>query len=234
MDAINRADYYSGGYFLIRASKPDWPQLQTNLLPDKLVSLSECICPRLFVYWGWTPGDRQAALDFGIPESRVDEFTEWCRKPFEADMAYPSMFYSTEAACRFVRRFLPDRDKLYLIGVGLPQELEADYRRAESGEEKTGVTQQIGEHSPLESGGTVLGFEIVSFSYHDFGDSWLCSGLEREMHRLFHIHPNPYGLIDTYKEAKKVYDWIAEDDMQGRRAEPEPYYPWLLVSYPLT
>jgi hypothetical protein len=54
------------------------------------------------------------------------------------------------------------------------------------------------------------------------------------MHELFGIRPNQYGLISTYDEAKKVHDWIAEDNMQGTRAEPYPYDAWLLVSYPLT
>jgi hypothetical protein len=53
------------------------------------------------------------------------------------------------------------------------------------------------------------------------------------MHDLYGIRPNPYGLIDTFTDAKKVHDWIAEDNLQGTRAEPEPYAPWLLVSYPL-
>ena len=50
------------------------------------------------------------------------------------------------------------------------------------------------------------------------------------MNELFGIRPNPYGLIDTYEDAKKVADWIAEDKHRG---EPLPYYPWLIVQYPL-
>jgi hypothetical protein len=32
---------------------------------------------------------------------------------------------------------------------------------------------------------------------------------------------------------KRVHNWIAEEDMQGTRGEPEPYDAWLLVDYPL-
>ena len=54
---IDQREYYSGGYFLIRANKPDWPQLQTELLPDKLLSLSRCICPQHLKFsWGWDAG----------------------------------------------------------------------------------------------------------------------------------------------------------------------------------
>jgi hypothetical protein len=90
----------------------------------------------------------------------------------------------------------------------------------------------VGEHEPLPTGGNILGFEVTSFHF-GHGHSWLCSGLERDMHELFGIRPNSYGLIDSYEEAKKAYQWIAEDKLQGTRAEPEPYYPWLIVQYPL-
>ena len=116
---IDLSDYYSGGYFLLRADKPDWPQLQTDLLPDKLISLSGHICPRLKVYWGWTPGDRDAAFRFGIPEFKLNEFVEWCQTEYQSDMDIVSMFYSPEAARRFIERFLPDTADLYLIGTGL-------------------------------------------------------------------------------------------------------------------
>ena len=67
----------------------------------------------------------------------------------------------------------------------------------------------------------------------DFGHSWLCSGLERDMHERFGIRANNKGLLDSYADAKQVYDWIADDAMQGARAEPEPYALWLLLAYPL-
>ena len=38
-------------------------------------------------------------------------------------------------------------------------------------------------------------------------------------------------MIDSYEYAKKIYDWIAEDEQKGTRAEPEPYDFWLLTSY---
>jgi hypothetical protein len=73
----------------------------------------------------------------------------------------------------------------------------------------------------------------LSISYdQNINDSWLCSGLERDMFEQFGIRPNKNGLINTYDEAMRVYRWIAEDEQRGHRAEPEPYYPWLLVAYP--
>ncbi len=231
---IDLNDYYSGGYFLLRAYKPDWPTLQTDLLPDKLISLSTHICPRLEVYWGWIPGNPEAALKFGIPEAKLDDFIEWCKSGYENDLDYPSMFYSPEAARRFIKQFDLDKHNQYIIGTGLPKELEEANWREKGDENVSGIEKQVEQHLPLETGGGTLGFEVVSYSYSDYGCSWLCNYLHLDMFDLNGIRPNNYGLIDTHIEAKQVYNWIDEGEKQGvRRAEPEPYDFWLLVSYPL-
>jgi hypothetical protein len=231
---IDLNDYYSGGYFLLRSDKPDWPQLQTDLLPPKGISLSRHICPRLEVYWGWTPGSPEAALEFGIPQAKLDNFLAWCKSGYENDLDYTSMFYSPEAARRFIRQFELDTYGLYIIGTGLPEELEEANWREAGNEDVMGIEKRIEQHLPLETGGSILGFEVASFSYSDYGCSWLCNYLHQDMFDLYGIRPNQYGLIDTHMEAKQVYDWIEEGEKQGvRRAEPEPYDFWLLISYPL-
>jgi hypothetical protein len=53
------------------------------------------------------------------------------------------------------------------------------------------------------------------------------------MHELYGIHPNQYGLIDSHEDAEKVSEWINEDRIGHSRGEPDPYYPWLIVQYPL-
>ena len=86
----------------------------------------------------------------------------------------------------------------------------------------------------LKPNGNILGFEILSYEYSNLGCSWLCSGIDKDMFEQFNIRPNQFGLINSYKEAKQVYEWIAEDELQGTRGEPYPYYPWLIVQYPIT
>ncbi|MCA9885199.1 MAG: hypothetical protein KC708_19615, partial [Anaerolineae bacterium] len=73
--------------------------------------------------------------------------------------------------------------------------------------------------------------EVLSESFTEMGCSWLCSGLEKDMFTLFGIRPNEHGLLNSLEDAMKVYEWIAEDECKGYRAEPEPYFPWLVVSY---
>jgi hypothetical protein len=231
---VDLSDYYSGGYFLVKADKPDWEQLHDSLLPNKFVSLSRCMCPHLEVYWGWTPGDQEAALNFGIPQDKLSQFIEWCSTEYKSHMDYTSIFYSVKNAQQFIKRFLLNTEDLYIVGAGLHKELEASRWREPNQEKIEGIDKLIEQHLPLETGGTLLGYDVVSYSYHDLSCSWLCNLNIRTMHEMFDVRPNNYGLFETYEDARKVDQWIFEDDMKGTRAEPEPYDVWMLMSYPLT
>jgi hypothetical protein len=235
---IDLSKFYSGGYFLMRANDPDWgDEWRGGLLPTKLISLSECIGWQFRVNWGWIPGDREAALKFGIPETRLDACLEWCAYKYDTEMDIWSVFYSTSAVRRFIQQFEVPTDDLHIVGVGLPRQSDiVDYYTSSySSPEDYGIEKLIKQKLSLEAGGQPLGFEVVSYSgYGRFSHSWLCSGLHQDMLDLFGIKPNSHGLIETQEEAVKVYEWIKEDEMKGHRGEPEPYTPWLLVDYPLT
>lgn len=233
METVDLKDFYSGGYFLLRAGRPDWPPPFGKFLPDgNLISLSECICQkRLSVIWGWNPGNREAALEFGIPHTRLAEFVAWCGSEYRELMDVTSMFHSPEAVRTFVKRFDVSTDNLFIIGAALPKELHNAWLEEEPDDE--GIAKRVKQAIPVEKSGESLGYDIVSYSYTDFAHSWLCSGLEHDMNKLFGIRANSWGLIDTHADAKKVNDWIAEDEGKGTRAEPEPYDFWLLLSYPL-
>ncbi|MBC7870871.1 MAG: hypothetical protein H7Y09_08530 [Chitinophagaceae bacterium] len=233
METIDLRDLYSGGYFLLRAGRPDWPPPFGEFLPNgNLISLSNCICrKRLSVIWGCDPGNRKAALEFGIPETRLTEFVAWCGTEYRESMDLTSMFYSSDAARNFIRRFELNTDNLFIIGAGLPHELHKAWREEEPDNE--GIAKRVKQGIPIDKSGEPIGYDVVSYSYHDFAHSWLCSGLEKDMSETFGIRVNSIGLLNTYADAKKVNDWIAEDDGKGVRAEPEPYDLWLVVSYPL-
>jgi hypothetical protein len=226
-------DYYSGGYFLIRAGRPDWPAPFGEFLPSgNLISLSDCICrKRVNVGWGWIPGNREAALDFGISEARLSDFFKWCGVEYLEWMDHWSMFHSLQTARNFITRFELNTENLFLIGAALPKELHNAWLSEEPDSE--GIAKRVKQALAVEVG-EPLGFDVVSYSYTDFAHSWLCSGLEKEMNALFGIRSNHLGLLDSYSDAKKINDWIAEDEGKGTRAEPESYDFWLLVSYPLS
>jgi hypothetical protein len=231
---IDLRDYYCGGYFLIRANTSGY-RADSLLLPDKIISLSGCICSKLTVYWGWNDEHKQAALDFGVPEARFAEFQAWCSQAAEvSQFDYDSVFYSLSAARDVRHRFVPNTKDLHLIGVGLHKSLEQNFWRTPLSDQIHGVVRQIQRQLNLENGGDILGFEVVGLAFHNLSCSWLCSSIDTDMHKLYEIRPSEFGLINTFNEAKLVYDWIDEDEMKGIRSEPLPYDAWLLVSYPLT
>lgn len=52
---IHRTQFYSGGFFLIRAAYPEMQEQDAKLLPEKIISLSPCFCERLDS-WQWEHG----------------------------------------------------------------------------------------------------------------------------------------------------------------------------------
>ncbi|MBK9125523.1 MAG: hypothetical protein IPM16_20690 [Chloroflexi bacterium] len=226
---IELTRFVSGGYFITREGNPGWEQLK-ELLPDRLISLSSHICPQFSVSWGWITGNRQAALDFGVRASQIDEFVAWCGTDYREDMDIWSMFYSPVAANRFINRFIEDRQGLHIVGAGLPLELEVANWRWPG--ESEGIEKRVEQRLPMAEGGRTLGFELLRFSHNNFDCSWLCTYLHQDMHRLFGIVPGEFGLIQREVEAQTVYAWIAEDERK-RHADPIIYDYWLLVDYPL-
>lgn len=83
---------------------------------------------------------------------------------------------------------------------------------------------------PLEPGGTVLGFEPLSY-HHGIECSWLCNSLERSAEAALGIRPDPdSGLLSDVEDAVRVVEHISQDDVG---AEPGTWLPWLVVRYPL-
>jgi hypothetical protein len=170
---------------------------------------------------------------------------QWENRELQAELGHPNVFYTLAAAQTIANEFLPDKSYLHILGIALPQTLVEDFlsdnqQTTFSVEKQTyedtlyGINAVLREAKPPEAGASVIGHEVLSsYGLGQIGHSWLCSGLERDMHDLFNIRPNPHGLIDSLADAMRVYAWIAEDEQKGHRAEPEPYYPWLLVDYPL-
>lgn len=241
---IDLSEYMAGGYFITKyADRPEY--LDAGLLPERLVSLSECIGSSVQIYWGWDlDKHRQEALQFGILSEKLNEFAAWILGKGRTDIDFPGVFYSIEAARRFVAEFLPVKDGLLIIGIALPESLVDGFlndnqqtvynaNTQEYIQETYGINLALSERKPLPPNGEILGFEVVSY-YYNLDHSWLCSGLERDMHQKFGIRPGQYGLIETFEDANRVHEWILEGEAKGEhRGEPEPYYPWLIARYPL-
>jgi len=242
MDSIDLSDYVAGGYFVAKPiRREDW--MSAELLPEQLITLSSCLNKsKVQIYWGWDTDQYKTEIqDSGIKESDLEALRTWSQSE---NIGHPNVFYSLNAAQDFITKFTPHND-FSVFGIALPKELVSNFL-AENQQtiyypatQTTkpvidGINLVLSQNKTLEPHGNILGFEIVSSVYSDLAHSWLCNGIEKDMFEQFSIRPNQYGLINSYLEAKQIYDWIAEDELRGTRSEPEPYYPWLIVQYPIT
>lgn len=230
MEAIDLNRFYSAGYVVIPAAHPGWPQLHEDGMTGKLISLSDCISPRLLDRL-WRDITEVEALDYGIRPDRLGAFADWRTRAYPSEIDDWGMFFSLQAAQQFVEQFAVAFEGLHVIGIGIAHDLAET--RFPNDLPFSGLETQIAKRMPLEKVGTPIGFEIVSYGYAPFGHSWLCSGLNRDLRDEFNTEANAYALIPDEVAARRLFEWVAEDDMRGRRGEPEPYHYWLLVDYPL-
>ena len=207
---IDLSEYVAGGYFVVKYSDHGFEP--SELLPQRLISISNCIGRKLEIYWGWdTNQNRQDILDFGIPEEKFSAFETWSTSA--SNIGFPGVFYTLDAAREFIATFLATVQDIVLIGIGLPNEMVDDFivdnpqtvydpATQMHLQDLYGINYVLHQKNQLASEGQAIGFEVVGENF-GLSCSWLCSGLEKVMHDLFGIHPNSYGLIDSYEDAKK-------------------------------
>jgi len=226
MPALDLNDYYSAGYFLIRENIiPAWLNEPEELVPDEIISLESEFCPKFNISWGWDTTKPTQALDFGVNESKWDEFERWCIEAHTKEIDVGCMFHSTDAIRRLIKQFIFESrwEKLIVVGVGLHHSCEADWKEPHGTE---GVELRILKPLPIETGGQVLGFDVASYAHHNFDHTWLSHGHHRGVFHELGIRPGNHGLLQTRAEAVLAQEYANAHD-------GFIYEYWLLVSYPL-
>jgi hypothetical protein len=238
---IDLNDYVAGGYFVLKYAN------RTNnskeLLPDKLISISDCRGDVLCLLPTWQERHR-AALEFGIPSEKLPAFEKWLLEKRGIEFGYSSVFYSLKTAGRFVAEFLSERNDILVIGIGLHRTLvdgflaacyqekvrlhktDSQNRWELNLDERVGIDRVVAESHPLKEGGKIFGFDLAAYTI-DFVCSWLCMGDEYKLDDDLRKRPNQYGLIDEFETAKIVQTWRGD-------SVPDSYCPWLIVQYPLS
>ncbi|HNY26122.1 MAG TPA: hypothetical protein PLA90_00965 [Candidatus Sumerlaeota bacterium] len=239
--------YLSGGYFLTRpVDRQSWQSAQ--ILPDRILSFSQCLFPRLPAPWmfDWMLKDEQEAFrqaaDSGISPKGTLAARKWTTRHYDADMAHSGLFYRLETARDFVREFLSHNPDWTICGLGLHSSLAKRFLQEaippappnSNGADPTdGVNRAIRSGLPLANGGVPLGFELLGFDFNSYNleHSWLCNGLEVDFHENPGITLGKFGLIEKFEDARACADRIVRENIQ---AEPGLWLPWLIVQYPQT
>jgi len=227
----------SAGYFLTRDFvRPDHGSV--DLLPERLVSASECLASFVPATWTltWVHSSDEArqktALEFGLSPAALPSVMESATESFERDWGWPYVFYTLAGARQFHRQFLSSGSTVRLFGLALPEDLFPAFLKAAepgTGEGETGFLACAKAGKALEPGGVPIGWEILGFEYGMF-HSWLCNGLERDVSQVLSIRPNAHGFIGSLDNARRVANFCGQESVG---AEPALWQPWLVVEYSL-
>ena len=212
---------FSGGYFLTRTVERA-AFMAADLLPDRLLSLSDCICDFAPSHWAiqWvnvTDEERAAeASKFEVSPSRtqdiVDRATEWLDT---GRLGWPSVFFSLQDAREFSKRFLDNCTDLELVGISLHEECVDPFLREErppADQGEPGIYTAVGNRRPLEPGGRAIGWEVLCYDHGGF-HSWLCNGLEVAVAESCKIKPGKSGLIDDANDALAAASYCGRADV---------------------
>ncbi len=224
---IDLKKFVVGGYFLFKqADKADY---MASFLPSKIISASSCIVDMFPEVWSVdsikTPAQvKSLANHYNVSVEKLPEILNWVENNCESEIGLGNTFHSVSKAKEFASLFY-DVSELNVIGIGLSHKLVVDYLKEE--DEEYGVYRLLKQEKKLESGGEILGFEVLGNEYNSF-HSWLCNGLEKDCKKEFGIIPNQNGFIKTFEKAQKCAEYANRDEVG---AEPCLWLPWLILEY---
>jgi len=231
----------SAGFYLLRPS-PCPEQGPMNLLPQQIISASDCLCPQFpgayAIEWTVVSEEQQAAAfdTVSLPPAKRPEAVEWATRNFQKSFGWPGVFYCPEEAIRTRDRFFPGESNIQVVGLGLPDEfVEAflmDAAPRLSGEGRTpqgepGAFEVVKRRQPLPEG-PFLGFELLNVEHGEVWHSWLCYGLEVDFAVRMDVQPNEQGLLPDLQTAKRCCEAMDKEEVI---AGSDVWLPWGLVRY---
>jgi hypothetical protein len=217
--------------------------VSVELIPDEVISASDCICPQFpgpyAISWCTTSDEDRARLlaSVGVPRELHRGAIEWATSSFGEVYGWPAVFYTADAAREARAQFLATASSVKVIGLALPEEFATSFVSeatpaasppgyAPTGE--SGYLECLKRGNPLPPGGRALGFEPLNLQLGMLEDSWLCNGLEQHCAVTLNIRPAANGLLTSVEDAVRC---CAEIEREEVGAEPGPWYPFLLTEY---
>jgi hypothetical protein len=231
----------AAGFQIIRSMPRDeW--MSSALLPSRILSLSDCICPQFPGWYAFSFGSesdeerREAFHDLGVSAHQQQAAIDWATEHFGVTFGSPGVYYSLAEASADKHRFFPERDDIAVLGAGLPGEfvdcflahtIPPPTRPGFAPNGESGWREVVKERKILPEG-TVLGFELLDVEIGVLAHSWLCNGLETTFADKLGVRPNEHGYIACLDDAKRC----CEEIERGRvGAEPGLWLPWGIVRY---
>jgi hypothetical protein len=216
-----------GGYYVVKAAHRALCMDQ-DLLPERILTVSECICDNIPGSWDIKRADSIKSL----LHWRDKELADWAAEQLKkGNVEWPYGFADIATARAFCARFLKDTNDIYLLGIGLSKE-DADYFISEEKPtEVIGASSVYNVLSRIEYIDTtdLLGFDVLGCDM-GFFHSYICNSLASDLHSLFSMKPNEYGFYDSYDKAKQAAQYLLNE---GSHAEPALWQAWAVCRFEL-
>lgn len=241
MMKTNLSDFISAGFLVTR--KIDRPSyVSAELMPDHIISASDCISPFIPDTWciEWANDTQDSRIKeagrFGLGIDDLFEVTRWATSLFGRSIGWPNLIFNFETAEELVSRFISKVPGVRILELCLHRDMVQEFCvKAEPPPQQPGFApngrQGIHEailknRAPLQNG-VILGFEPIVFD-HSLSCSWLCNRLETLVEESLGIRPNSHGFIDDLEEAFRCVEYISRDDTGS---EPGLWLPWLIIDH---
>lgn len=231
-------NYYLGGYYLVEGvSRPSY---SATFLPSMIWSISNCISPIFPDSWGlpWvsTRAEKLLATQrrLALSDEQFKEMQAWVDTAFNEDrFGWPNIWLNLQDAQEYYKRYLQAIPQVKLLAIGIPTHyfdecLEAS--EPDPGRGKAGLYLRLLKPQKLDQLDKALGFELLNVEYGNVNHSFLCNHLEKE-YQTMGLTFNEHGLLATYEDAKRAEEFT---NLDTAGAEPGPWFPWLIVEFPLT
>jgi hypothetical protein len=148
-------------------------------------------------------------------------------------LGWPDVWLDLSAARTFYQTYLKHVDAVKLIAIGLSSR-DVDDALSDlaplKGSDESGVYHVLTQRRILPDGYTVRGYDILGSEYGGSFHSFFCNGLEQAYQEILHVELNDQGLVNEYGAAQQAANYT---NLETTGAEPVPWYPWLIVEYPL-
>lgn len=230
-------DYYLGGYYLVEGVPR--PTYSATFLPSMIWSISTCVSPIYPDTWAlsWTSvtdDDRLAAQTrLGLTAEEFKEMQAWVDTAFNEDrFGWSNAWLNLTDAQEYYRRYLQAIPRIKLLGIGLPAPHRDECLAAGApnpGMGQAGLYLLLLQQQKLSNLESILGFEILNVEFGDINHSFLCNHLESDYQQM-HLTFNEHGLLTHYDEAQHAAEFT---NLDTTGAESPPWFPWLIVQYPL-
>lgn len=225
--------FLSVGFYLIEETERA-EYMSKEIVPQKLISLSSCICEKFPDYWAYQ-GDKNAikdaeriSLKYGIDKEIMTKLAEEIYQKSEKSIGWPNVFYDKETAIEFYRKFFTKIPNVKLIEVGIEEKYSQKLTK-EAQNDGFGLIKKLIKKSEILKNGKILGYDAVGYEY-GFSCSFLCNELEKDYKEKFNIMLNEMGLFGNYEEAETAVEYNLRDDVG---AEPILWLPWIVIEHEL-